>query len=367
MQILNEIGSNFWIAPDDIGCDMRPINLRQFSIDDEHVIWTSSGRSAIRLALLSIIEQNPHIEKTALLPPFTCHTVIEPFIQLGFDIHYLPINHYLETNAHNISLAIQTTKASVILFHRYYGFNTFPDIEDIINRYQTEQTIFIEDCTQCLYSSFPKSNAAYHVGSLRKWFGIVDGGFVSCQNRHLPSTVLSPDLDLEQAKIQAGTAKYKYLFHNIGTKENFLNLGHQAEDILSNQTCTYAISPTSIRMQNHLDSKQLSLQRRINYQNLAAGVCKIKDIEVVYQNLPDDVVPLYLPVYTKDREELQHYLQQHNVYLPIVWQQNDYQTNISDDTKYAYHNMICFPIDQRYDMPYFNHILTLLYQHYETR
>ena len=179
--MLSEIGSNFWFSPSETICSKELGSPKQFGCNGSDFCWLSTGRSATRLVLQTILKRDPEVNKIALIPPFTCHTVIEPFLDFGFEVHTLPISLDLHTTSEEIITKIKQTGASVLLVHRYFGFDTLPGFNEVIDDIKHSSVYVIEDCTQSLYSSFRKSNADYYVGSIRKWCGVPDGGFfASC-------------------------------------------------------------------------------------------------------------------------------------------------------------------------------------------
>ena len=79
--MLKEIGSNFWISPEDMKYETTFIEPSALGLWGNDYAWLSTGRGAIRFVLKTIEESNPFINKVALIPSFTCHTVIEPFLE----------------------------------------------------------------------------------------------------------------------------------------------------------------------------------------------------------------------------------------------------------------------------------------------
>ena len=75
----SEIGSNFWLSPDDvIGSNVIP-SPDIFNCAGSDYVWLSTCRSAIELVIRTIEQRNPNVKKVVCLPAFTCHTVLEPY------------------------------------------------------------------------------------------------------------------------------------------------------------------------------------------------------------------------------------------------------------------------------------------------
>ena len=137
-----------------------------------------------------------------------------------------------------------------MLFHRYFGFQTVSDTVKLCSELRLQDKFSIEDCTQCLYDGASKSEADYHVGSIRKWQGTPDGGFAVCREGVFKDKPKQADVPLEAAKIKASYAKYRFLFDHEGEKPAFLQMYREAEDLLIAQNGFRTISDTSQKMQS---------------------------------------------------------------------------------------------------------------------
>lgn len=358
--MLSEIGSNFWINPNEELKDKLLGSPEQFGCKGNDYVWLSTGRSAISFAIKSIEEREMDSKKTAVLPPFTCHTVIEPFLKAGYEVFYYPVDDRLMASANVIMKCVEEHDASIVLFHNYFGFNTLPDIDDLCEELRSQNRYSIEDCTQCLYSGFLKSNADFFVGSIRKWQGTPDGGFVMCRNLYLGEKPLLAESELEEAKVKASYAKYRFLFDHEGEKPAFLLLYREAEDILESQTKYYRISHTSQLLQSNLDVCNLRNKRRTNYQTLLSGLVGLNGIKPLFTTLHDNEVPLYFPLLVEDRSSLQAHLVKHNIYAPVVWPKADCLGEVCKEAEYLYEHLLCIPIDQRYNTDDMNRVLTVI-------
>ena len=348
--MLNEIGSNFWICPDDGKAGKQIGAPFQFGYQGSDYVWMSTGRSATRFVLQSIEERNQKCKKVVLLPPFTCHTVFEPFIDLGYEIYTLPLNPDLSINVQDIVSCQEQYNAGVVLVHRYYGFDTLPGFNQAVLSLQKKGVIVIEDCTQCLYSSFTISEADYVVASIRKWCGVPDGGFAICREGAFSHKPAKTDTTMVETKRIASELKYKYLFEGIGDKSAFKAKYREAESLLDNQAVFYTIGELSASIQAELDVETLKRKRRENYVVLLEGIQNVNGIKVVFSTLPDDVVPLYFPLLVDDRETIQNLLADNGIYAPVVWPKEDNCPPIGEIANSIYVKILCIPIDQRYDV-----------------
>lgn len=359
--MLSEVGSNFWITPEDLKQDFfSEIDIAQFGCDYSDYAWFSTGRSATSYVLNTIELRNPDVKKVAVLPPFTCHTVIEPFLQRGYEIHTFHVDRNLMSTASDLLDEVEKHQASVILFHRYFGFDTVKDIDTIVPQLKRKGVVVIEDCTQCLYSSFHKSDADYYVSSIRKWCGVPDGGFAICKDGSFANKPSQQDRKLQDAKKAASILKYEYLFERKGDKSIFLTKYREAEDILDSQKTFFTISELSKSIQCNLNIQQLKSKRRKNFEIIANGLADAKNIKVIFSVLNEDEVPLYCPILCEDRQAIQTILVKNSIFAPVVWSKADCCPQVDADTDYIYEHILCIPIDQRYSIDDMERVVSVI-------
>lgn len=343
-----EVGSNFWINPNEPLLDKDLGTPSQFGCEGNDYVWMSTGRSATRFIIKTILERKPFVAKRVLLPPFTCNTVIEPFIESDFCIDYYAVDNSLSTDSDELVAKAVEFKASIVLFHRYFGFETISDYNCLIKGLQDNGIIVIEDCTQCLYSSFDKSLADFTVGSVRKWLGVPDGGFATCKEGVFDGKPTKYDKALEESKVLASYNKYRCLFENFGSKNDYLTQYRQAENILEEQKGWYTIGKVSALVQSNENITQLKERRRHNYLLLSTLLTESNKISPVFKGIDSDVVPLYFPIIVDNRGGLQKKLISNSIYAPVVWPKMEGLTGVCESADYLYNHMLCIPIDQRY-------------------
>jgi dTDP-4-amino-4,6-dideoxygalactose transaminase len=362
--MLREIGSNFWLNPNETLAGTPLGTPARFNCKGEDNVWLSTGRSAIRFVIQTIEKRCPAVKKVAVLPSFTCDTVFEPFLKAGYEVFYYPVEMNLTTTSEAIRQVVNEHDASIVLFHRYFGFDTLDSHVDILCDEMRKMGIFtIEDCTQCLYSDFKRGNADFTIGSIRKWTGTPDGGFAICRDGVFEFKPQKTDLQLETAKVKASYAKYRYLFENTGNKSEMLAMYRYAEDILDGQTDIYAISNTSSIVQANLNVDNLKRKRRENFNVLST--CLKAHIRPLFPLINGPEVPLYFPIFTKDRASLQNHLVQNAIYAPIVWPKSELQPEVDKEAENAYQHLLCIPIDQRYDAEDMNRIADVINNFYK--
>lgn len=358
--MLSEIGSNFWLDPNRQLCEQSIGTPEQFHCKGSDFVWLSTGRSAIRFVIKTIEERKPGLKKIAVLPSFTCDTVFEPFLNAGYEVYYYPIEKDLITTSNAILKTVFDHDASIVLFHRYFGFDTLDgNVDKMCEALRSLGKYTIEDCTQCLYSNIPRAKSDFTLGSIRKWTGTPDGGFAVCRDGEFEDKPSETDLMLEHAKIKASYAKYRFLFLHEGEKSVMLSMYREAEDLLDNQVGFYAISEMSEKVQANLNKSDLIKKRRDNFSLLSCSLTNaVKPVFALGDN--DKEVPLYFPILVEDRATLQKHLVNNAIYAPVVWPKDKKQPRQCEGAENAYNHLLCIPIDQRYCLDDMKRIVTVI-------
>lgn len=361
--MLSEIGSNFWLNPNE-ALDEKPLGTpTQFNCEGGDYAWFSTGRSAILYVIKAIEERNPGIKKVAVLPSFTCDTVFEPFIYSGYEVFYYPVERDLKTTSDAILETAIKNDASIVLFHRYFGFDTLDGhVDRMCGGLRKLGKYSVEDCTQCLYSDISRADSDFTVGSIRKWTGTPDGGFAVCREGSFNDKPQKTDIDLERAKIKASYAKYRYIFEHKGDKVDMLSMYRTAEDILDNQEEIFNISEMSAKVQANLNVNNLIGKRRANFHLLSKELNQY--VRPVF-SFGKREVPLYFPMLVEDREALQKHLVMNAIYAPVVWPKDDKQPKQCIGAENAYKHLLCIPIDQRYETDDMERIVEVIKDFYK--
>lgn len=339
-----EIGSNFWINKDFFRDKTYNINniLGDLKIHNLSSSFFSTCRQGIRFCLQDISPGN----KVALLPEFTCHSVIDPFLKEGFELKFYPVNKDLSVSSSSLNMLIDTFNVSVLLIHPYFGFDTLTVDEKLNDKIKV-----IFDQTQSLYSDFSYDFPEYIVGSLRKWAGLLDGAFVAKKGTFNLKCTFPVDQALEEKMLEASHLKSLYMEEDLGNKEIFLRLYAEGLSLIRSNNDLNNISEKSLIVQDNLDINTLKKSRRDNFCTLL-NFDWLRVGKPVFTSLERDVTPLYFPIYLKvNRELFQKYLAKNNIYAPIIWTKPAYFINRDIDltTQWIYQHIICIPIDQRYD------------------
>lgn len=350
---VKEIGGDYSVSEERLKC----LSLQPSTMPDAKKQYISTCRSAIRELLK---EFNLKI-KIAFVPAFTCHVVVEPFLEDGYDVYPYSLNRDLSVNWNNVMRDVEIYNPSVVLLHSYFGINTLPDASEYISELKKRGVYIIEDETHSMFSDFEHLDTPYHIGSIRKWLPIPDGAYIT----GLDHKALSADNDVElvNAKLKAMIEKSDYITHSRNEKTLYREIFVIAEEILDTRRATYGMSDVSIRMYNATAWDSYYQARRLNYNYLSENINNSSVIPIL-PKCRECEVPFMFPVYVKGAEtriKLQRYMVENKVFPTIIWGiPEGIKTTIDDEVQYIYEHILCFHCDQRYTIDDMSRLIFLL-------
>ena len=338
-----EVGSTWYISPN-MDCSLTAGTLDIPAVNGNSLNYVSTCRSAIGLVLDKIGKQG-----IACVPAFTCHTVVQPFIDRGFEVCVYPVNEDLLIDWIGFKNLVATTTPSVVLFHSYFGFNTIDGGSNIIEKLWAKGIIVIEDLTQTMFSTYKHINAHYYLGSIRKWMPMPDGAFIKGD---LTVCDLQEDTELAKVKQIAMEAKGDYIINGVGEKAEFMSKFKEAECLLDSRNKPYRMSNVAAQIYKNCNLGEFAHARRENYNLLAIRFAKHSHLRVIKPRLPTEVVPFMMPIFIKEgRKEFQQYMAAHNIYPTVIWTcPNELRDMINISAVNIYDSILCFHCDQRYNL-----------------
>ena len=355
--MVTEIGSNF--SKYDLNAPAR-VDRLWWESDEYNRVFFKSGRNALK-AIARKLKDEGH-KPSVLLPIYTCETVITPFLDEGWEVDYYNINADLSVNFLSVIDKITKNAPSAILFHSYFGLDTLSgDIEEI-KKLHDGGIIIIEDMTQSLFSQHCIEFADYYVTSLRKFLAIPDGGCVLSKGALSFSGIAAYDERIAPKAIEAFDLKNEYFIAPTAEKKQLSRESYgELNGFISDNSEIRDISPESRQMLLTSDINEIKNKRRENYAFLLDGIKKYSFISPAAGVDLCDGVPLYLPIYVDgDRAALQKHLAENDIFCPVIWPKPS-QIELTDEASaYMYAKMLCFPIDQRYDLDDMARILSVL-------
>lgn len=353
----SEIGSNFWEY------DLNENRRMRFwwESPDYNKLYLKSGRNAFKAICDSIKTEC----KNVLFPAYHCETESDPWYKSGWKVEYYPVETDFSVNPEKLEKCILEYNPSVIIIQSYFGFEALNrKCDEVLAKYKNQGVIIIEDITQSLISNVRHTVADYYVASFRKFFAIPDGGILISRKIINIDNVEAPDEKLTQIAFRAYELKKQYFeTMNKSVKDNFRKLYLELNDLISENDKLVSMSHIGMKILNGVDVSRIANKRQQNYRYLCEKILKINYLYIPRQIENIEVCPLFLPALIaedKCRANLQKYLAQNDIYCPIIWKKSHNIENCPLETQKIYDHILCFPIDQRYDLDDMQRIIKTL-------
>lgn len=346
----------------------------------ENTAYTASAREAISLALISMEREYPSVTKKCLMPGYMCDTVFIPFVKAGWELCFYHIDKNMKADREELETLIRDEQPELLFIHDYYGMDTWEELRPLLLQYQQQGLLIMEDVTQAYYLNVC-TEADYVIGSLRKWYAVPDGGFVTT-NHTISREVIVKDDSFAMERFGMLSKKWNYLTEiqdSNGTddarreqlrnqKEEYLAHNRELEKRLDHYEQITGISALSQRLLAEIEEENSKKRRNENYCILQEGLKNKKSLTPVMENYEEkalknvyDAAPLYFPVYMKNREKMQEYLCRQDIYVPVLWPVGKENANfLSNDEEYIFSHIAAIPMDQRYGKEEMEHILEVI-------
>lgn len=355
-----EIGSIFEINPAAAGkgAETRTLHLAQVEkYGKAHSCFTASGREAIELALCSLEAAQPELPKRCLLPAYLCDSVFLPFRHRGWELIFYTVDRGLMSYGEELFHLALEHDPGMVLIHPYYGTDTCRELRVHLKALRKSGIYVMEDVTQSYYLEGVGKDVDFVVGSLRKWYAIPDGGFVAA-DIPLAETELETEETSAKERLSLLTAKWSYLNDEAflkateeerqAEKTAYLGKNRALEEALDNYCGIRRMSDISLSILSETDEAAAARKRAENYEYLYEKIIKMKRVRPILQKQGGEA-PLYFPIYTREREALQSFLRDRDIYAPVLWPLGEENRDaILGNEDYIYRHMLALPIDQRY-------------------
>ena len=334
----------------EIGSEFTKVELNHNRQEEHHYLskfgeftLTDSGRSAIYLCVQSLPD---NISKHVLLPAYICESVIQPFQNLGYKISFYDIDSKFDP-----IIPTDLCDVGVIFIISYFGFNQVKGQKELIEYFESNCPVIIEDVTHSMFSNFERDRRVdYYVGSIRKWTGLFSGGFIGSTKHPLPSPTLVNEQFVEMRQKAMNHKKNYFESHNLEEKNLALSLFRDAEGILNQSSMTFSIDAKSASYVHQLSFQMISRARRANFSFLVKNIQTNNHLDIVFPSLDISTVPFFCVLRVREGYDLlQKKLADAKIYAPHHWP-TALQINI-DDFHYArdnYRQLLSIPCDQRY-------------------
>lgn len=329
-----ELGSEFF-APEPYAS--KPPFWDGWAGDRQYYV---SGRTALD-AIIADAQLEREI-RTARLPSYCCHTMIEPFIKRGIDVSFYPVT--VGDGALNIRA---DAEGDITLMLDYFGFAGFaPECATAPD--SAAGNTLIWDCTQTLLCKDAGAHCCdYMFASFRKW-GAVSGAAVAIKrNGAFAQAPAKRHGDYIALRERAYELKRDYICGRTDDKTEYLDLFKRAESLLERDYTGYAADADALECASGLIAARDI--RRQNASALMEGIAKSSLVTPIYSEIKDCDAPLFVPIIVKNglRDRLRQYLTDNGVYCPCHWPLSPLHS-VSPDERALYDGELSLICDQRY-------------------
>lgn len=308
--------------------------------------------SLCREALLLIAQQCATAVKRVLLPAYTCQTVIAPFVQEGWQCAFYPLDKNLRIDTAALLALAKSFRPTLCVVHPYFGNELNRNELDALAVLKSLDCSLVEDRTQILFSQHYNELFDFFVGSYRKWFPIPDGAFLKLGKSacSIPTTEMSENEKFVQ--LTSAAMFLRGVFLNSGD-ENVKTLSrtieNQAAAAIGSTIEVHRMSDFSLKRLAMSEVAMMGKRRMDNYHFLYQHLINNEIVKPVKEDLSElTTVPLYFPVYAKDRASLQTKLCARRIYAPILWPVQTSDILINDTIREIFGTILMIPCDQRY-------------------
>lgn len=160
------------------GFGLTDIRTLWQSDDFSQCTFTRNGRAAIGIAAQQLMQaQHPNV---VLLPAYHCPALVEPFLWLGYQIRFYPVQPDLSVDT-SLFHSLLTPEVTHCLLVRFFGFKQ--NIEQLITLSNAAGKVIIEDCAHGLVDFVeglqqPDPRVAASISSINKILPTIDGGLL---------------------------------------------------------------------------------------------------------------------------------------------------------------------------------------------
>ena len=273
--------------------------------------------------------------KKAMLPKYTCDTVIAPFQELGYDYQFYPVCKDLTIDIPKAKEIFSVHHPNLIVVHPYFGMDLTKQEQDMLEEIHEDGCEIILDLTQCLFSTMRLPFIKYYVGSIRKWFAIPDGAFLETNEEMQMPTIGNNEIVSLQTKAMQLRGEY-FQTGDTNVKDESIRLSHEVERLMTRPITPHIMASISKEL---LAFENVDIQQKIrieNYKRLYEGLKNVKDIELIADISRLTTAPLFFPFRVKNIQEMQRKLAQKSIYARLIWEEED--------------RILTITVDQRYDL-----------------
>lgn len=262
--------------------------------------------------------------KKVYLPFYTCDVMLEPIKKLNIKYEFYSIRNNFEPifDFHKVKLD------DVFVYTNYFGI-----CNRIVKEVSEQCKNLIIDNSQAFFSRpLPNVDTFY---SARKFFGIPDGAYLYT-NKQINEN-LETDISYQRFEHLLGRI-------DIGAEE-FYDEFKKNDDLLKNQPIKQMSNLTRTLLST-VDYQNISARRQNNFHFLHSHLMSINEINL---NVDLDSAAMIYPLLIKNGNMIKDYLISNKIFIATYWPGIGELVDTNSTEMHFVTNLVCIPIDQRYD------------------
>jgi hypothetical protein len=233
----------------------------------------------------------------------------------------------------------QITSDGAFYYVNYYG------LQEKITQSFSGQNIIIDNAQAFFSPPIVNGDSIY---SPRKFFGVSDGGYLK-SSVELDSPLI-PDTSWEHCS---------HLLKRIDCGASAAYADFKSADYALSEKPPRLMSRLTRRILCGIDYKKVKERRRHNFVTLHHDLGRENElcprIEAVLRSRA--FIPFCYPYLISDGEALRQHLIHNRIYTPVYWPEVKSSTDLNNAEHDFVNNIVCLPVDQRYDADAMKRIL----------
>jgi len=264
--------------------------LDRTTLETSGIAFLNGGSACLALIADYLLD---HGVNRILLPEYLCPAVVTTLVRRGLETRFYRVNDNLSIDLEDAERKAEPKGA--FLYINYFGFFHSPRAQAFFQHLRQSGVTVIEDNAQAGIVAAPAGD--FNFNSLRK-FVPYDGGYLVTDLDVAPYLAQFPPapagrLDAIRAyRRQLGA----YLLGGAGSHRKLSALAQTAEAVYVRDGLARGDAQEQAAIER-LDWPRIRRKRRENYATLLGLIRSIPELRPIYPALPDEVMPLGLPVY----------------------------------------------------------------------
>lgn len=304
------VGGEFVFSP---GLFLKP-DLHQFSdygrnLTEYHRHYTFGAYYSLKAMIADLkLQAGEYI----LLPSYLCPTVIRPFREAGVRNEFYKLKEGLKPDLEDIDRK-SGNGLKAVLFIDYFGFPQKDFVEELVCQLRRRGVTILQNTVQSWLNNEAVLYGDYCFNSLRKYTPFEAGVILSRKPMRF-KTSLRLILPFLFQKRAAQAIRFLHLELGLFSPQSFLNLLDKA-NACYHQPGVQGLPRINRMMLNKIDFRSWGRQRRTVYNTLNSSLSP----RLIINSDLDDIVPLGMAVYLRDRNARKQALHRQGIHCPLHW------------------------------------------------